>query len=193
MKQILVDFYELEDVKETAIERNRDINLDDWAYDDVIEFWTAKLDEIGFCNAKIYFTGFWSQGDGACFDNDTCHFDVEKLLNNLDFSEEEKERIYNLKDNFDISIYCKNNHYYHEKTRCIELEDFFIENENDKELLSRFEKQLEDLRLKLCCEIYEALEQHYEYLTSDDAVEETLIANEYLFNKDGSIARVQEA
>ena len=190
MKQILVDFYELEDVKETAIERNRDINLDDWAYDDVIEFWRAKLDEIGFCNAKIYFTGFWSQGDGACFDNDTCHFDVEKLLNNLDFSEEEKERIYNLKDNFDISIYCKNNHYYHEKTRCIELEDFFIENENDKELLSNFEKQLEDLRLKLCCEIYEALERHYEYLTSDDAVEETLIANEYLFNKDGSIARV---
>lgn len=45
----------------------RDINVDyDW-YDFLIEEYTEKLESLGYENIKIEFSGFYSQGDGACF------------------------------------------------------------------------------------------------------------------------------
>jgi hypothetical protein len=48
---------------------------DDW-YQHSLDWWVSALDEIGFENADINFTGFWSQGDGASFSADC---DLEKL------------------------------------------------------------------------------------------------------------------
>jgi hypothetical protein len=48
----------------------------DW-HSYVIDLWKAALDQIGFENAEIAFSGFWSQGDGASF---TSTVDLEKLV-----------------------------------------------------------------------------------------------------------------
>lgn len=49
----------------------------DW-WDSVYEIWQSALAQLGFEDAKISFSGFWSQGDGASF---TCaSVDVRKLI-----------------------------------------------------------------------------------------------------------------
>jgi hypothetical protein len=190
-KQVLKTVYELDEVKEEAIEKNRYINVDfdDW-YDFTFHDWKEKLEKIGFCNAEIHFSGFSSQGDGACFDNDAYHMDLDLLLKNVDLTDEEREKIYNLKGDFELTIERIGFHYCHENTRVINLEQFYIEDEESKNLLYHFENLLEDLRESLCIQIYEDLEKEYNYLTSDDAVYETLQANGYYFEVNGQIAHI---
>lgn len=190
VKQVLKTVYELDEVKQKAIEKNRYINVDfdDW-YDFTIDDWQYKLEKIGFTNSKIYFSGFWSQGDGACFDSD---IDLELILNNLDLTDDEKNQILKLKDDFDIMILQTNNSnlYSHEKTRYINVDDFYVENDDDKFLLNKLENLTEELRYDLCKQIYKDLENEYDYLTGDDCVYETLQANEYYFESNGDIANV---
>lgn len=47
-----------------------------WEY--VYEMWTTALEQIGFENPDISFSGFWSQGDGASFT--VQHVELEKLI-----------------------------------------------------------------------------------------------------------------
>lgn len=47
-----------------------------WEY--IFELWKKALDQIGFENAAIAFSGFWSQGDGASF---TASVNVAELAN----------------------------------------------------------------------------------------------------------------
>lgn len=63
---------------ETARQWLREAATDhDW-WEDVYKTWTDALEQIGFINPEIAFSGFWSQGDGASF---TCRYvDLEKLI-----------------------------------------------------------------------------------------------------------------
>ena len=69
-----------EKAKETAIEnfRNKaDYPHDDW-HTELINEMKKELEEKGYPDSKIAYTGFWSQGDGASF---TCpQVDIEKWL-----------------------------------------------------------------------------------------------------------------
>ena len=51
----------------------------DW-YDYTYEMWKSALAQVGFDNADISFSGFWSQGDGASF---TASVDLDVLINFL--------------------------------------------------------------------------------------------------------------
>ena len=188
-KQILKTVYELEEVKEKAIENNRYINVDsdDW-YEFVISDWKEKLEQVGFSDPEIHFSGFYSQGDGACFDCKS--FDISRLLKNLDFTDKQKARIVELQDDFSISIEKNGfyNLYSHERTRYTEIDYFFVEKQSDKDLLLNLEKQIEEMRLDFCRKIYSELRDAFEDLTSDQAVYDTLQANEYLFEENGKIA-----
>jgi hypothetical protein len=68
------------DVQKNVVDHFRDINIDyEWwncLYDD----WNTKLEEYGFTTPKIYFSGFYSQGDGACFD---AGIDLDQAFNKL--------------------------------------------------------------------------------------------------------------
>lgn len=189
MKQILKTVYELDEVKEKAIEKNRYINVEfnDWNNLLILD-WKEKLEKAGFSDPKIYFSGFYSQGDGACFDCNS--FDISRLLKNLNFTDKEKARILEIQDDFSITIEKNGfaNHYNHERTRYTNIDSFYIENEKDKNLLFDLEKHIEQLRLDLCRKIYNDLEDEYYYLTSDQAVYDTLQANEYYFEESGKIA-----
>jgi hypothetical protein len=61
----------------------------DW-YSSVLDFWKAAFAQIGFEDAEISFSGFWSQGDGASF---TASVELEKLVAFLSDTIEPKDGV----------------------------------------------------------------------------------------------------
>lgn len=183
MKQILKTVFELDEVKDKAIEYNRYINVDfDWWSKDIINEWETKLENRGFSNPKIYFSGFSCQGDGACFDAD---IDINKLLaSDVCISEKNREILEKIKDDITVKIEGHDLRYCHAYTRHV----YIYNNPEEYEAkIPAIEEELNEMRIELCNEIYNDLQDEYYYLISDTAVEETLIANEYLFEENGEI------
>jgi len=120
-----------------AIEKNRQINVDHEWFNFVFEDYTSKLKKLGFYDIKLYFTGFYSQGDGACF--------------------EAKHKKGNI---------THRGLYYHDNT-------IYCENDTVLALARRISKNL-----------YKDLESNYEYLTSNEAIIETIEANDLEFDAD---------
>jgi hypothetical protein len=81
MRTISVNVFKYKELskkaQEKVLEKYRDINTEDqeW-YEFTLDEWKTKLAEKGFTEADIHFSGFWSQGDGACFD---ARIDVSRL------------------------------------------------------------------------------------------------------------------
>lgn len=193
MKTITIEknLYDFEEVREKALEKNRYMLVDDYSYwyDEILHNQKEELEKMGFMNVDIQFSGFCSQGDGACFD---AEISSEKLLDYLleikKFSTEEIKKLKNISDWINITIEknASSIHYFHEKTRFINVEDFYIENEKDKTLTQKLEKTVEEIRLEKCKEIYNQLEDEYDNLTSDEWLSEWL-NDAYWFNEDGTI------
>lgn len=100
ISKIVYTFKELLDLNEEgtvtpkAVERARSWLQEaatdfDW-HSCVLDFWEHALDQIGFENAKISFSGFWSQGDGASF---TATVDLDKLVAFLSDTIEPKKSV----------------------------------------------------------------------------------------------------
>ena len=186
MKTVLKTVYELDDVKQKAIEKNRYINVDYdfWSRPD-IEFWEEELEKSGFLEPKIYFSGFACQGDGACFD---AQVDKRKLLEIVDLPQEKKESLWKIIDEFSVTIERNSfsSHYCHKHTRYVEND--FWGTEEEQKIVDEFCEKIESLREDFCDKIYSDLEHTFDELTSDAEVEETLRANEYYFEQNGEIA-----
>lgn len=146
------------------------------------------LNELGFEQAKIQYTGFCSQGDGASFD---AKCNIEKLIKTIGdkrFNRLAKLYQANL---FSLEIEGRNSchNYYHERTRQISMDVNFDcqRHTNLFALCHLFTEYVEELRLTRCQEIYARLEAEHDYLTSDEAIKEAIGANEYEFKKNGEL------
>lgn len=181
----LLEFKELnEEQKKQVLDNYRDINVE-WM-DDLTEQddgYRLKVEEAGFLEPTFCYDISCSQGRGASFD---CRgFDYNKLLADWDYHH--KNWIIAIMEQYgDIEIYRNHyaNYYSHSKTRHIDgglSKNAGIRIEEAVEVALR---HIETKRLELCDEILDMLEKDYEYLTSDEAVAETLEANEYLFNEE---------
>lgn len=168
------------EAKQKAIEQNRDINTDyDW-FNDTIESFVEKLNEVGFYDAEVYFSGFHSQGDGACFD---AKIEPLKFAETLNEKRVSKLIDAGILENFTINKTSFSNHYSHEKTRYVDVWEDNRTNINNT-LISLCEK-IEAERLRLSKDIYNLLYKEYEYLQSDNVIIETIEANGYEFLKSG--------
>lgn len=148
-----------------------------------LDDWTEKLREIGFLGARVYFSGFWNQGDGACFDAECS---TDDLIKDLD------PKFKQLHLDIDISISIQSNsyatHYSHEKTRYIDIDSYQRNLTKEQELLmDELGAIIEQKRLDLCRAIYGDLEEDYEYRTSDEALIDDAEANGWLFNESGKM------
>jgi len=196
MRTIEKNIYTFEElspeVQAVAIDHLRDINVgyDWWGY--TFDYYKEKLESLGFINAKIDFSGFYSQGDGACFDAD---IDLITILENkLQCAADYKDaknllRWLVLEDNgllADYKISSNGSRYSHERTRFVDTTSYASDCVKDWET-DEILIMLEDLRLELCREIYSSLEIEYEYLISDEAVKGTIEANEYEFTENGCL------
>ena len=179
------------DVQDKVIEKHRQFKseYDDTFYEYVEEEWKEKLEKIGFYLPKIYFSGFWSQGDGACFEASEC--DLQALIKHIDSDNEFRHLSKFIEGGH---LYCTiqsnsySTHYSHEKTRYIALE-FTLDQDRYShvaELCNRLKEALESLRYSLSKQLYSDLEEAYENEMSEETIKDEILVNEYTYLKDGS-------
>lgn len=148
--------------------------------------------ETTYTKPCIYFSGFWSQGDGASFLG-TWRADKMRPPKELkaDFaSDKELWRIHQALWEFATKYpesYCtssrSNSHYSHERSTNLEA---VLDEEIDYN--KETHKPLEECLVDFMQWIYRALEREYEYINSDEQVTETIMINEYEFTEEGKRA-----
>jgi hypothetical protein len=197
-------------IYDKIIEKNRGIGVefDDW-YDYIFdEFIKAREAEgIDIEYKDIMFSGFWSQGDGASFTGSVKWKFIEDCIKRHRKSVPKIAKFirYHKKactENPPLvgNVHRTSSHYSHENTVSFELEfdsycqDYSVFRDipdspdtNYKYELEAIEKIISDELKDMMRTLYRELEKSYDYLTRDEAVEETLMANEYLFDAAGKM------
>lgn len=145
----------------------------------------------------IQFSGFASQGDGASFTGTWKHKVGAPAAVREHAPEDEK--LHNIADTLDrlgkeigenmratITRGRYGGSYVHEHMVEIDLEDMDETTDSQPRDTNEQEKAIADTLRAYMKWIYRQLEAEYEYLTSDEAVDEMIEANEYLFTEAGS-------
>ena len=184
--------------QDRLIEKHRDINIGPWAWWNCIEDdLKSEMLDRGFTVNSMYFSGFWSQGDGACFEGHMS--DWEKFCATTpEFVTAFPYLSEYLKDVGANYTVVHSGHYSHENctnhTYESELEyvldtcDFEPDDPKEMMLLALYQKArgeeggvydwLKEHFKSQMRQLYRDLEKEYDYLTSDEAVWESIVANE---------------
>lgn len=183
-----------EDAKKVALDKSRNVTTEyfEW-WDSDFDYWKEELAKLGYEVEDIFFTGFWSQGDGACF---TGSLDVLKWLKATDGEDgaDAKTRSlrYWLKKLGTEAAYVKfshSGHYYHRF--CMYIEAEWSEWTQPPKAVAQFEDLekaiLEDARDR-ALKIYQGLEKTHDAMSSDEYVADHITVNEFLFWETGSPA-----
>jgi len=211
MKTIEVKLFKLdelgEEAKKNAITKSRE--SDNWFdydwFDCIYELWAEKLKQQGIDVKKIYFSGFCSQGDGACFDADV---DIIKFIKSrglgckcqvlLEALETDSEHYYRIRHD---------GRYYHEN--CIDVnsevlfydgvqswlkdaaEYFFYQDEKfwDKNRVKRagFEAEIRRICIDYMKQIYNDLSNTWDCLNEDESIADQIRMNDVDFTEEGDI------
>lgn len=141
---------------------------------------------------KIYFSGFWSQGDGACFE---CNYQYKKgaLKAIKDYAPLDAELhsiAKNLQDIQKRYFYYlsasteQRGHYYHEYCTCITVRNnapWLYSSDVPEEV----EESIKDYLRDFMRWIYSQLGIEFDYLNSDEVMIENCRSNEYFFDESG--------
>ena len=188
IEHTLLKFEELTDEqKKTVLDKNRDWNVEgfDW-FEYTIDDAKTIGNLLGIDIDDVFFSGFWSQGDGACFTGSFCHTKniVKNITEHVGGTDKELIQIAKeIQELFRKSFYMANGtikhtgHYNHERSMSIYLSDYDIKGSAD-------DREWADVFADFAKWIYKRLEEEYEYLTSDEVVAESIIANEQEFELD---------
>lgn len=187
MKKLTIKKYSFEelpkDIQEKVIEKNREINID-YYWSECTE-WNIQdmLKERGYKDPKILYSGFCSQGDGACFE---ATIDIPEWLKAHKLGRKYRA-LYNESQEQGVSMCLKHSgHYYHSLMTSLDYDGvMYMSDKAQKQFDVIYEMILQE-REELGDKIYRELENEYEYKTMDEAVKETLIINDYQFTIDGS-------
>ncbi len=207
--QTIFAFDELSgDAKEKARAWYREGNLDH-------EWWDAVYEDAAQCGAvlgidiaprgkyghEIWFSGFWSQGDGACFAG-SWEYRPDMLKAIRDHAPQDTD-LHAIADSLDTiphpagwSARMKHRgHYYH--SGCMSVDVSFDDSNNAVELegeelpqaeFTAGEETITQAMRDFADWIYKSLEREHEYLQSDEQVDESIRANEYEFTESGERA-----
>ena len=156
----------------------------DW-YQDTINDFETILELIGYYNITCYFSGFYSQGDGACF---SARFSREKrCLQKVKSYCPKEEKILDIVEQIQSEIPLHeeyeikhSGHYYHEY--CTNV--YYL---GDDEKAEQLDERFLELSRQLMRILYEKLNTEYDYLNSDEAITEYIKANNYEFTEDGEL------
>lgn len=184
--------------------------MGDYWHEYILEDWKTALAQVGFADAEIEYSGFWSQGDGANF---TANLDIPALI--AFFTKPIKgdktildgepggwlpyvvhkvgqtinpryEWLESAVNHLSGRVERINSHYSHENTCsvCLNFDHPRVMAEVHN-LVDEFAGDVENLRNKLCRVIYRALESEYEYRTDDAQLIEDSDCNDYTFDASG--------
>ena len=139
---------------------------------------------------RIFFSGFWSQGDGACFEGyysyrkhspseirsyaplDTTLHGIADALQAV-----QQRNFYQLR-----AEATHRGHYYHEYCMSISVTR---DSPTYQDMTADAEEIVIEALRDLARWLYLQLEREYDYLTSDEVIDEAIVANEYTFTGAG--------
>lgn len=193
METKVFTFDELNDeAKEKAREWWREGGLGYEWWECVYDTQTDIIREAGFEVTKMYFSGFWSQGDGAMFEYDGIDQSLlNEAVDSLDLPNWKKSI---LKNGHISGKGRQGGHYCHENS-CnhsiyVETDNGMQYYDNIEDLFDTYHGDIEDFiesKYKgLCQNLYSELETEYEWLMSDEQVDEAIEINEYEFDEEGN-------
>lgn len=135
----------------------------------------------------IYFSGFSSQGDGACFEGDyEFKDDAIKALAEYAPKDETLARIVSDLDAAQRANDCQLSARVRHRGCYFHMDiDVFHDGDDASDDAS---KAVREALQSFANWIYRRLEKEYEWLMSDECVDDTIRANEYEFTEDGRIA-----
>lgn len=180
--------------KQSAIDSLRDLNVShDWW-----EFVEEDAKTIGLLMGieidNLYFSGFSSKGDGACFEGS---YEYKKnsvvAVKQYAPTDEELARIVNellslqKKCFFQIKAYIKHSGHYNHRY-CTDISVDFESHVTGNDYYNPdIEADVIEVLRDYMHWIYRRLETEYDYLISDEAIIETIKINEYEFTVDGEM------
>jgi len=138
----------------------------------------------------ICFRGFWSQGDGACFE--TFYSYRKNAPRRIREYAPQDTELHRIADTLQ-AIQRRNfyqlradashrGHYYHEYCMSITVER---DSPTWQDMTAGAEEAVVEALRDLGRWLYRQLEREYDYLSSDEAVDATIAANEYTFTATG--------
>lgn len=139
---------------------------------------------------RVYFSGFWSQGDGASFDARYAfarcaptkirhHAPNDAELHGIADALASVQRRNFFQLHADV---CHRGHYYHEQCMAITVER---DSATGQDMTRDAEEIVTEALRDLARWLYRQLEREYEYQTSDEVVDEAIVANDYTFTESG--------
>lgn len=199
-------FHELtEGAKDEARAWYREGTCDDDWHDFVFEDFVTICDILGITlktqsirlmgggsRAKpcIWFRGFWSQGDGACFEGSYAH--CKGASAGIRAHAPQDDTLHRIADTLQAiqrrNFYQLNadirhrGHYTHEYCMVISVER---DSPIGQDMTSDAEGVVTEALRDLARWLYRQLEREYEYQTSDAVIDETIVANTYIFTESG--------
>lgn len=215
----LKSLVEAGDLPESTLDKARQF-LDDtdepyWS-EDAIETWTTALEQIGFSEVDIRFSGFYCQGDGASFS--AKYVDSETLIEFLSTARDSSESItvdskgkedfrgwildrigwngidFNHRwqwlaafaDTLDVRCTRGHSHYVHENTCELTIDDNYGHTELVSAEIESLQQFADDFRREVSQAIYSSLEEEYEHIRSDEYLQETAECNGWKFDCSGN-------
>ena len=180
--------------KQALIEEHRDINTSYEWWDCVYDDFKEDMEKAGIEVDNMNFSGFWSQGDGASFTGymrSKPFFEHHKLADSYPWI----AKLISHGGDFTLRIERTSHRYVHENTVSVELTftDTFTHVLPRDDLRSAIAEQWDnlleaeynticdaatDIIRGYCRDLYRRLEETYEYLTSDEAVWDAIVAND---------------
>ena len=201
--------YQLEELSDSAKEQARawyqsvgfDYDWYDTVYEDFvqitgmlgIELRTREVKLMGGGTRQkpcICFRGFWSQGDGACFEGHYAYrrgapakirgwAPLDATLHGI----ADRLQAIQWRNFYQLHAGIRHRgHYYHEY--CMDI-DVGRDSPADQPMTDDAEDEVTEALRDLARWLYRQLEREYDYLSSDEAVDEAIIANGYTFTEDG--------
>jgi hypothetical protein len=172
------------EITDEIINKYRHIEVDnnDW-YEYLIDEWKEKLEDLGYMEPEISFSGFWSQGDGASF---TCRWiDLAKWIKAHGLYNEFRKAYVAItngdKVEVEAKVYRTEHRYFHHNSVSVDFNFYYhanltVETEHQfEELEETISEEVKDLSR----EVYDDLQELYDYLTSDENVRESLENNDF--------------
>lgn len=187
------EVFKFEELEESAKYKAIDaINcFNDFAKDFVIDDAKAIAALMGWEIENVYYSGFWSQGDGACFEGAMRYAKgCAKVVKAYAPQDTELHRIAQAwqelqkKNFYSLEATVKQRGYYmHSGCTSFDCEDTrtgYLENLETQDEIETIGRDFMDW-------IYKSLEKEYDYQTSEEAISELCEANGYLFDQYGNL------
>ena len=197
-------FSELSPELQTKVIEKFRYDWDDFDPDFIIEGFCNAMEEIGvdISPKNVYFSGFYSQGDGSCFSGKVVNFVnyISDVVNNYykQLFQSEKEfnafkrwcnHVYNDCD-YNIEINGSDRYFTVRANTDITTELYSLDHvkrrseEQEDRFIRILDYIIEEKAIEDNAKLYKALENEYEYRMSDGYIKDMIEANEYEFNLD---------